>query len=67
MKPLNIKSVLVSLGLGLGAVALAYIFPIGLIIMPALLAFAGTVWGYGGLAISWRRISVSQIRRWAYI
>ena len=42
MKPLNIKSVLVSLGLGLGAVALAYIFPIGLIIMPALLAFAGT-------------------------
>ena len=45
MKPLNIKSVLVSLGLGLGAVALAYIFPIGLIIMPALLAFAGTVWG----------------------
>ena len=52
MKPLNIKSVLVSLGLGLGAVALAYIFPIGLIIMPALLAFAGTVWGYGGLAIA---------------
>ena len=52
MKPLSIKSVLVSLGLGLGAVALAYIFPIGLIIMPALLAFAGTVWGYGGLAIA---------------
>ena len=49
---MNIKSVLVSLGLGLGAVALAYIFPIGLIIMPALLAFAGTVWGYGGLAIA---------------
>ena len=49
---MNIKSVLVSLGLGLGAVALAYISPIGLIIMPALLAFAGTVWGYGGLAIA---------------
>ena len=52
MKPLNIKSVLVSLGLGLGAVALAYIFPVGLMLMPALLAFAGTVWGYGGLAIA---------------
>ena len=53
MKPLNIKSVLVALGLGRGSCGDWRIsFPMGLILMPALLAFAGTVWGYGGLAIA---------------
>ena len=52
MKHLSIKAALAALGIGAGAVAAAYIFPIGLIIMPALLAFAGTVWGYGALAIA---------------
>lgn len=49
---MNIRAVLVALGIGLGAVALAYIFPIGLMMMPALLAFAGAVWGYGAPAIA---------------
>ena len=52
MKPLNIKSALAAFGIGVGAMAIAYIFPVGLMLMPALLAFAGTVWGYGGLAIA---------------
>lgn len=52
MKPLNIKSALAAFGIGAGAMAIAYIFPVGLMLMPALLAFAGTVWGYGGLAIA---------------
>lgn len=52
MKPLSIKAALASFGIGLGAMAIAYIFPVGLMLMPALLAFAGTVWGYGALAIA---------------
>ena len=52
MKPLNIKAALAAFGIGAGAMAIAYIFPVGLMLMPALLAFAGTVWGYGGLAIA---------------
>ena len=52
MKPLSIKSALAAFGIGAGAMAIAYIFPVGLMLMPALLAFAGTVWGYGGLAIA---------------
>lgn len=52
LKPLDIKSALASFGIGLGAMAMAYIFPVGLMLMPALLAFAGTVWGYGALAIA---------------
>ena len=42
MKPLNIKSALAAFGIGVGAMAIAYIFPVGLMLMPALLAFAGT-------------------------
>ena len=42
MKPLNIKSALAAFGIGAGAMAIAYIFPVGLMLMPALLAFAGT-------------------------
>ena len=45
MKPLNIKAALAAFGIGAGAMAIAYIFPVGLMLMPALLAFAGTVWG----------------------
>ena len=52
MKPLSIKAALAAFGIGAGAMAIAYIFPVGLMLMPALLAFAGTVWGYGGLAIA---------------
>lgn len=52
MKPLSIKATLAAFGIGAGAMAIAYIFPVGLMLMPALLAFAGTVWGYGGLAIA---------------
>lgn len=46
------KAALAAFGIGAGAMAIAYIFPVGLMLMPALLAFAGTVWGYGGLAIA---------------
>ena len=42
MKPLNIKAALAAFGIGAGAMAIAYIFPVGLMLMPALLAFAGT-------------------------
>ena len=42
MKPLSIKSALAAFGIGAGAMAIAYIFPVGLMLMPALLAFAGT-------------------------
>ena len=52
MKPLSIKAALAAFGIGAGAMAIAYIFPVGLMLMPALLAFAGTVWGYGALAIA---------------
>ena len=52
MKPLSIKAALAAFGIGAGAMAIAYIFPVGLMLMPTLLAFAGTVWGYGGLAIA---------------
>ena len=49
---MNIKAALAAFGIGAGAMAIAYIFPVGLMLMPALLAFAGTVWGYGALAIA---------------
>lgn len=49
---MSIKAALAAFGIGAGAMAIAYIFPVGLMLMPALLAFAGTVWGYGGLAIA---------------
>ena len=52
MKPLSIKAALAAFGIGAGAMAIAYIFPVGLMLMPALLAFAGMVWGYGALAIA---------------
>ena len=42
MKPLSIKAALAAFGIGAGAMAIAYIFPVGLMLMPALLAFAGT-------------------------
>lgn len=49
---MSIKAALAAFGIGAGAMAIAYIFPVGLMLMPALLAFAGTVWGYGALAIA---------------